>query len=270
MSYQEYSPTEALHPYVKCYYMSHSGADHVSNDHAFATGCLEIMFNLDGAQWQTKKNGIFGPTAAVELWGQVINPRSLRLVGRSHVMGIRFHPFGAAPFLNEHVCAFNDQVIDLSEVMGTSLETLHVSLQHTSNMADKIRLVESFLLKRLHAFRNRNTKIGLVRQVMKELSHEDFFDNIDNVASRYGITSRYLQKVFLQYTGLTPKLYSKVSRFQKSLILIGGGQTLTSVAHESGYYDQSHFIREFKTFTGMTPSAFDASNSSAILASPAK
>ena len=98
--------------------------------------------------------------------------------------------------------------------------------------------------------------------VMNEIGQEDFFDNIENVASRYGITSRYLQKIFLQYTGLTPKLYSKISRFQNSLRLVTKkSESLTSIAYCCGYADQSHFIREFKSFTGLTPSGYALENS---------
>jgi AraC-like DNA-binding protein len=96
---------------------------------------------------------------------------------------------------------------------------------------------------------------------------EDFFDNIENVASRYGITSRYLQKLFLQYTGLTPKLYSKINRFQNSLKLVTKKDTsLTSIAYDCGYFDQSHFIREFKSFTGFTPSGYSLEKSPITIA----
>ena len=114
-------------------------------------------------------------------------------------------------------------------------------------------------------------KITLINNVIHELKREDFFDNIENVASRYGITSRYLQKVFVQNTGLTPKLYGKINRFQNSLQLVAKRNTsLTDIAYQCGYYDQSHFIREFKSFTGFKPSAYNPENSSAILASPNK
>ena len=107
--------------------------------------------------------------------------------------------------------------------------------------------------------------------MINELKRDDFFDKIENVAARYGITSRYLQKIFLQHTGLTPKLYSKIARFQNSLQLIAKKNTsLTDIAYECGYFDQSHFIREFKSFTGFAPSVYDPENSSAILASPGK
>ena len=103
---------------------------------------------------------------------------------------------------------------------------------------------------------------------MDELKQKDFFDNIENVASRYGITSRYLQKLFLQYTGLTPKLYTKINRFQNSLRLVTqNNNSLTSIAYDCGYFDQSHFIREFKSFTGLTPSGYTSAGSSITLLS---
>lgn len=271
MKYQEYIPSDALQKYVKCYYVYESGLQHLADDRAFATGCVEIMFNLDGAQWQTNINGRFIQTSKVELWGQIIKPLPIKLTGKSSMLGIRFHPFGAALFFHEDVSLFNNQVIDLRCLMGPVIDELYAMLQDAAEITNRIALIENFLVKRISLLEFRKEKSTLVKRVMNELARDDFFDNIENVASRYGITSRYLQKIFLQTTGLTPKLYSKINRFQKSLVLVGRGDLpLTSIACDSGYFDQSHFIREFRSFTGMTPSAFKGENSSAILASSNK
>jgi len=271
LNYQEYIPSEGLRSYVKCYYVYENDAHHLVDDKAFATGCVEMMFNLDGAQWQTPANGEFTQTSKIELWGQILQPLPLRLSGKSCMLGIRFHPFGAALFLHEEISLFNDQVIDLRALMGKEIEDLYAMLQEARTITKRLELIENFLLGRLSLFARRNEKTLLVKLVMNEMTRDDFFDNIENVAARYGITSRYLQKIFLQYTGLTPKLYSKINRFQKSLVLVGRGDlSLTAIAYQSGYFDQSHFIREFRLFTGMKPSGFDGENSSAVLASPNK
>jgi len=243
----------------------------MTEDTAFATGCVEVMFTLRGNPWQTKTNNTYKETSAVELWGQILQPLAFRAPGYSEVFGIRFYPATAAFLVEDDISVFNDGVFDLASIAGNSINDLHEKVQDAKSVSERIELVESFLVKKLSERPKAVSKIILVRQVMDELAQHDFFDNIDNVASRYGITSRYLRKIFLQHTGLTPKLYAKINRFQNSLVMMGRkDNSLTSIAYESGYYDQSHFIRDFKSFTGFSPSGFDTANTTAILASPNK
>lgn len=271
MKYKEYIPCEALQRYVKCYYTYESDTNAVSNDKAFATGCVEIMFNLGTGRWQTLTGNEFKTTPFIELWGQIIQPLTFRSVGNNIMLGIRFYPHAAAVFLNEDVSLFNNQVTDLGVVSGKPVSTLYAKLRDTTLLNKRIELVEEYLLNRLSFFEKKLRTVALINGVISELNREGFYDNIENAASRHGITSRYLQKIFLQHTGLTPKLYSKINRFQNSLRLIAKKDaSLTSIAYECGYFDQSHFIREFKSFTGTVPSAYNTENSSVLLASPIK
>ena len=82
-------------------------------------------------------------------------------------------------------------------------------------------------------------------------------NNINEIASTHNMTGRNLNKLLNRYTGLSPKLVGKINRFQQSLRLIARkNQSLTGIAYDCGYFDQSHFIRDFKAFTGFTPSAY--------------
>jgi AraC-like DNA-binding protein len=271
MAYKEFIPGEPLRQYVKCYYVYESATSDVFEDKAFATGCIEVMFNLGNGRWQTGRGDEFTTTPPVELWGQIISPLTFRSLGKNSMFGIRFYPHTASLFLNDEVTLFNDHVTDFTAVAGKSVRILYTRLLETALLDKRIELVEEFLLKRLSLFGKRIHRLPVIENVMTELKQDDFFDNIETVASRYGFTSRYLQKLFSQYTGLTPKLYHKINRFQKSLVLVSKrNQPLTSIAYECGYFDQSHFIRDFKSFTGSVPSVHIAENSSAILASPNK
>ena len=270
-NYQEIQPSEKLRPFVKCFYFSETTSDKVFEDKAFATGSIELMFNLGGGKWQTDTGNGFITTPPIELWGQVIRPLTFRSLGKNTMLGIRFFPHTAFLFVNEIIENLNNKVSDLSLIEGNGTHFLHSKLLEALVLADRIQILEEFLLTRLNHSEKKIRKIRLVKDVMNELTKNDFFDNIDNVASRYGITSRYLQKIFVQHTGLTPKLYSKINRFQNSLVLIAQkNASLTSIAYECGYFDQSHFIKEFKTFTGQTPSSFLPGDGSALLASPNK
>jgi len=268
MRYKEFNPGEVLKEYVKCYYIYESD---IAEDKAFATGCAEIMFNLANGKWETAVGDTFVTTPPIEFWGQVVRPLTFRSLGSNVMLGIRFYAHTACLFLNDNVSLFNNRVTDFAAVAGKSVSELHVKLLEATSIKGRIQLIERFLLAKLLRQEKKFDKLAMIKNILTELKQEDFFDNIENVASRYGITSRYLQKLFLQYTGLTPKLYSKINRFQKSLVLVNKKNTsLTDIAYECGYFDQSHFIRDFKWFTGFIPSAGLLENSSAILASPAK
>lgn len=261
MIYREHKPANELAKYVRCYYSIEYSAQAVQGSHlvdyAFATGCVEVMFTLQGTFWETKANENFTKTSPVEVWGQILKPLMFRVTGDSKVFGIRFHPSAAALFLHADVSKLNDHVCDLTGVVGNSVKELHARLQDAASTEDRVLMMNRFLLKKIEQQSRSLSKIDLVHNVMNELSREDFFDNIENVANRYGITSRYLQKIFVQHTGLTPKLFSKINRFQNSLLLLRKEDlSLTDVAYTSGYFDQSHFIREFKSFTGFLPSGF--------------
>jgi AraC-like DNA-binding protein len=246
-------------------------AGSVLEDKAFATGCLEVMFTLEGRPWEIKVNDSFKRTSPIELWGQILQPLTFRTSGGHEVFGIRFYPATAGFWLKEGINIFNDGVFDYTDVAGPEIKDLHEQLQEVDTVGERIALADVYLQKKLITNPKTVSKIDLVQKVMNEMTHKDFFDNIDNVAARYGITSRYLQKIFVQHTGLTPKLYTKINRFQNSLVMMSKSDLpLTSVAYACGYFDQSHFIREFKSFTGFSPSAFDPTHSSAVLASPNK
>lgn len=257
MTYNEYKPAKELQQYVKSYCTLENAPGNTVEDYAFATGCLEVMFTLDGNTWEIQPGEEFIRTSPIEVWGQVLKPLKFRVSGYSRVFGIRFYPSTPAFFFNDDISRFNDKVFDVAGILGNAVNGLHAQLQDADTVGDRIRLMDDFLLAKLAQRPKSLDKINLVQRVMNELSRRDFCDNIENVADRYGITSRYLQKLFIQQTGMSPKLYSRVNRFQNSIVLLGNERTsLTSVAYECGYFDQSHFIREFKSFTGFVPSAF--------------
>jgi hypothetical protein len=103
MNYREIKPGDHLKKYVKCYYIFESLSDIPYEDKAFATGCIEIMFNIGSGRWQTVVDGKFVTTPPVELWGQIIHPLTFRSLGKNTMLGIRFFPHAAACFINDKI-----------------------------------------------------------------------------------------------------------------------------------------------------------------------
>ncbi|MEO6979170.1 MAG: helix-turn-helix transcriptional regulator [Mucilaginibacter sp.] len=257
MRYREFTPGDFLKNYVQCYFVCETDTAVFTEDKVFANGFIEIMFNLgtDGPQQLHNASLIKQPD--IQLWGQTIQPFTFTSFGKHSMFGIRFFPHTAACFFNERIEEFNDQVIDFNDIGGKETATLHSKLVDAKSLALRIELAEKFLLKKLSLSPDKFSRLGLVNSIMRDLTKDDFFENINSVSSRYGISSRYLQKIFLSYSGLSPNLFSKIARFQKSIHLVAAKElTLTTIAHQCGYFDQSHFIKDFKFFTGSTPSQF--------------
>jgi AraC-like DNA-binding protein len=144
----------------------------------------------------------------------------------------------------------------LPEVLGVSTHDLHGRLMETRILEQQLELIDNYLLNRLnrHRIKNINT-LNLIGRITRDFAANDHEDQIYHTAKRNGISTRYLHKIFSRYIGVSPKRYLGIHRFNGSINKIKTGQsTLTAIAYDCGYSDQSHFIREFKSFSGFTPS----------------
>jgi len=259
MVFKEVLPNQKLRPFVKCFYLyeSQSGADY--DDTVYPSGNTELIFNLGSGHWQTRRNDIFYTTPAVEVWGQITKPLAIRSLGENTMLGVRFYPHSMAYFFRESLADLNNEVADAAMLFGPSINTLHQRLQEASILPQKIELLEEYFLERLMVTEKKHDKIKFVGNMVSSLAESTGNDRITDLSARNNISSRYVTQLFSQYTGIQPKLLSKINRFQYSLSLVSSSdQDLTSIAYDAGYFDQSHFIREFKLFTGITPNAFAA------------
>lgn len=263
MEFHRFTPSVILRPYVKQYFFFQSKLEKAFEDVVFPSGGMEVIFNLGDDTWETFGGSKFSKTPPVELWGQVTQPLAIRLAGRQVLLGVQFFTHSAAFFFDEGLNEFNDRVHDLEQVMGHSARTLHAQLLEARETTARIGLLEHFLLNKLFQRRNKAAAIGRVGHLLTSIEHAEDTPtapaerSLGLVAAHHGITPRYLHKLVQQHTGLSPRAFKKIRRFQSSLRLLAGPKLpLTAVAHASGYFDQSHFIRDFKSFTGLTPSAY--------------
>lgn len=267
MLYNEFLPSEHLRPYIKTFYFFESEKEAEVEDVVFPGGSMELIFNLGNGIWKTASKGVFHKTPAIELWGQLTQPLPVKSEGKNKMLGIRFYTHGAAFFLKEDLWELKNRVFDARDVLGNSVHQLRELLLETDSLHQRLELVERFLINRLFSLEKNSRQKSMVGLITQELQTEMLSEDIKSLASRYQLTPRYLQKLFLQYTGVTPKLYHKINRFQRSLSLVTKKEnSLTSIAYDCGYFDQSHFIREFKSFTGITPSHYTAESFPVALA----
>ncbi|KIO78493.1 hypothetical protein TH53_03580 [Pedobacter lusitanus] len=257
MEFRNFPPSAILKPYIRHYYIFESDSATEFEDTVFPSGDMEVIFNLGEGSWESLVENKFLRTPPVELWGQITKPLSIRSKGKHTMLGIKFFTHSASYFFNDEIGVFNDQISDLSDIVGSPVKVLHAQLLETRDIDQRIRLIENFLLKRLISNEKKSFRIAKVADILSSISHDVSAGHIIDIASKHNITPRYLQKLIYQHTGLSPKSFDKINRFQLSLTLIAKNeQPFTAIAYACGYFDQSHFIRDFKFFTGFTPSAY--------------
>lgn len=170
------------------------------------------------------------------------------------VMTVHFKPAGALGFLATGMGALENVCAGLVDVWGRPAAQLHEQLLDARTARDRITLVEAFLLerRRLHQHRPSAEIMAVLRSVESDPSVR-----ISQVRAEVGWSARRLADRFRAEVGLTPKAYQRVRRLQGALRRLDGNAGRgADIAADLGYFDQPHFVREFREFTGMTPSRY--------------
>jgi AraC-like DNA-binding protein len=171
------------------------------------------------------------------------------------VMGVHFKPGGISPFLKLPAEELHNLHVSLADLWGREAELLRERLLESSSPEMKFRLMEECLLAQVFRPLDRHRAVsyalGLFRNIHTAPAMSDVSDQI-------GISSRRFIQLFSDQVGLTPKLFCRVRRFQHVLHTIHTGTEFdwAEIAADCGYYDQAHFIHDFKAFSGINPSTY--------------
>ena len=258
MRYEEFRPAEPLAKLVKCIWImeSEQQGSHTA-ERILPDGCTEMVFNLAEPFEQHRPDGSAERQPLTLLAGQMQQPLLIAPTGRVQLMGVRFWPGGAYSFLMVPQTEITGRVIALDAILGSLARELQSRIAEASSSAAAVKHVETALLARLKQSASRDEAVlsatGLILRSGGRLS-------IRRLAERIGINARTLDRRFNTVVGLTPKALCRIVRFQQVFKMIqpGGVHDWARLAADCGYYDQPHFIREFKAFAGREPTSYFA------------
>jgi AraC-like DNA-binding protein len=171
------------------------------------------------------------------------------------VLGVHFKPGGAFPFLNLPAGELHNAHVSLEDLWGRRAGDLQERLLEARTAADQFRVLEQALLAR--AFRPL-VRHRAVAFALKEFERGAYAPAVADVIERTGLSHRRFIQRFADEVGLTPKLFCRVSRFQDVVRRIAGSRQIdwVQVALACGYYDQAHFIHDFRAFSGLSPTKY--------------
>lgn len=171
---------------------------------------------------------------------------------------IRFQPWATPLFFNTSAQQFSDAAIGMTDIFYNQLITdIEEQLSLTEDPLNISQIIQGFLINRLLSNKHKLPHASLTVLTKKLLSNPHT-QSIDNLAKAYDFSKRNLERLFQTYIGVTPKKFALIARFQKVIHNLHTGSHWQNFAEELGYYDQAHFINEFKKFAGLTPTQFMA------------
>lgn len=189
----------------------------------------------------------------------IISPRSecyhLNRIKRSGFISVRFRAGAFRHFCRESNKDLIDSFIDINEIWGIKGQEFGERVIEAKNIEKRIVIIETFLMKFLEMYQHPKSWLDMA---VEKVFYGCDAARLKEVSSDLFISDRQLQRKFGEAVGVSPKNFQRISRFEtvlKQLLLNQNKDYLTS-ALEHGYYDQSHFIKEFKEYVGESPSLF--------------
>lgn len=246
-------PRPPLNQYIDFFgYWSHGGkASDLSR--ALPRGAATIVIDIGGRD-QVDFFSADGATRVPVEPAFVTGPGTLSYVTRidpgETVLTIQFSPGGALPFFGIPLADLENTSVNLSNLWGADAGLLRERLIATPAWPRRIEIVEDFLLSRLRPIPH------TLRSVLHTAERQPSL-RVSEAAELTGLSPKRLIATFRNEIGLTPKAYLRVRRLQAALRLLNAGTgDGADVAAALGYFDQPHFVREFRGFTSITPAQY--------------
>ena len=173
------------------------------------------------------------------------------------VAGVHFKPGGAFPFLGLPAGELHNTHVPLEDLWGRTARELRERVLAAATPQQKLYVLEQALIERAAGRLDRHPAVAYA---LSEFHGLPAARTVAGVTGQIGLSSKRFIDLFKAEVGLTPKLFCRVRRFQRVLRKIGIGQTVewAAIAADCGYFDQAHFIHDFRAFSGINPSAYAA------------
>jgi AraC-like DNA-binding protein len=190
----------------------------------------------------------------------IVTQKYVRLLeGKGWVFGVKFRPGGFYPFVQRPISVYTDKVVLVGEPFGAAGIAYDAAMRATDGDEAKIAIAEQFLRRRIaeHGVAN-DENVKLVNQIVESISAEGDITKVDHLVARFQMNKRGLQRLFSQYVGVSPKWVIQRFRLHEATEQMAAGESIdwSQLAVKLGYYDQAHFIKDFKVMVGLTPAEY--------------
>lgn len=221
-------------------------------------GTVEIIFNF------SDKINYFNPSLQVSeklptvfVNGINFKPFELIKTGRQVFLGIQLNSIGLRLLFNISAKEFNNSVYE-GKIICSHLDIIADELFHKQTFSQQVEIILVWIRKKIPSF-NYQYSISRVQKLQSFNCHHNL--TVKKLSEEICLSDRQLRRFSQDWLGMNTEEFILYNKYLNSLQLLHNSkQTLTEIGLEAGYYDQSHFIREFKSFTDLTPKQYREAN----------
>ncbi|RKF17473.1 AraC family transcriptional regulator [Alginatibacterium sediminis] len=256
MDYKTFQPHPDLESLISCYWtLEIPKTQDTQRQRIIPDVTIEMAFILgdDIKRFTSEDSFIIQPRAMV--LGHTIAPFYIEPTGYVCTFAIRFYPYGFANFVTVPIKTLENTETPLAVLFEEkTAKKLEQDIIHAANTKQRIKIIESFLLNKLN---EQATVNNIVKTTIDTLLATKGSTSISQILKEDLSKRRQLERMFIKQIGVSPKQLGKLIRLQSALkAMLNEDESLTNIAYQNDYYDQSHFIKDFKEFTGVSPKEF--------------
>jgi AraC-like DNA-binding protein len=217
------------------------------NQFTIADGCCEMVFKFVKIKNEISPENLIGKY----IIGQKTKFKSFEINCDDIFIGIKIYPGYIYPFVNQPM----NEITDRSVFMDLINEKLFPNMKKYTNEVEFCIIIQNEIKKHYEKNRIIDNKI---KNALKYIINYNGIINLKDLSKEICLSPRDLERKFLHFVGISPKKYSQLVRFNHSRnkLLFSKEKKIVDIALSAGYYDQSHFNRDFKKFTGLAPFEF--------------
>jgi AraC-like DNA-binding protein len=251
MKYFTISPPASLRQYVRFFWVLEHDAGKPYVHRSLADGCVELLFHY---------KGVFKEPDTDEAQPlSLIHPQSDSfkrfIINEAFgIFGVYLYPFAVPALFALPSSDVSNELIDLETFLGFEGKMLEEQISGAADNTARFQILSKYLERRLQGAKNAECRM---QEAVKQMIHSRTISSITQFASDNCVSLRQFERKFKELAGFSPKFFSRIIRFQSAANEYGNkSKSLTEIALSCGYYDQSHFIHDFKKFSGYHPSAY--------------
>ncbi len=254
--YEEIIPSLPLREYIECYWILISDSS-LKNELCLPDGSVSLVFNF-GPDYDRAMCHQPNERTTIGRFSMMHQGKSSVLITQEspvRLLGVRFKPYGMAPFFQVSMTDHSPPFLVHGQPLHLLLGTLKYKLWEASLFEERIEILEEHFIKKIPKLRSPDALVKQAVSIMvKNLGNLKITELLETLC----VSKSNLEKKFQEHVGLSPKIMCNILRFN-SLIYShqqDPSPSLTELTYSQGFFDQSHLVHNFRSFTGLPPGKF--------------